>query len=446
MDLGLDTGGYLQPLDDIPLENRITEREDQPRQSRRGSELRAASLSRGQNTRPANDSIRVSKSSATPVLLSLVSDSFQNNVLADLDSMDIDAPFTRVSPSQAINRPITQHFDLLSSSTAEPHEDEAAAQTIAAIRRRRGPRLLTLDPTQELESSVLQAWQTGYVSNMREAVKKKTSGRLLSLVKTNAEIWMWGSGVGGADALKREHRLSSLLEFLRGEPLLASMTASVSSANLEPKPARDEDVPMLDTEQPEIGRAAPTPLQDDTTLDMSNNVISWNLRASQTSVPTRAPRGSHASTPLATLRDHTADPSSLSDSGLPGYKPGDIFEIVESPEDYDPSYRPGPVILTAEEQSDEFLKYIENMLDDMEAEYDQPRHPDGFTQRDFDGWNRGRRSVTFEVMRPAESSTRVQAAEELMHVLGLASRGLLAVEQDEAFGELWLTPAAKIGE
>lgn len=142
--------------------------------------------------------------------------------------MDVDQPLDVAQPSETLNQPVSRRSEPRSSSTDEVRDDETTARAAAAVRRRRGPRALMLDPVQELANSDLQAWQTDYASNMREAARKKTTGRMLNLAKSNAEYWMWGSGIGGVGALAKEHRLSSSLGFLHGESLLASMTGPTS--------------------------------------------------------------------------------------------------------------------------------------------------------------------------------------------------------------------------
>lgn len=67
INLGLDTDDYLQPLDKIPPENRVTELDDQPHQPHHGSELPAASPDHRQNAGPADDALAVSTTVTTPL-------------------------------------------------------------------------------------------------------------------------------------------------------------------------------------------------------------------------------------------------------------------------------------------------------------------------------------------------------------------------------------------
>jgi len=46
--------------------------------------------------------------------------------------------------------------------------------------------------------------------------------------------------------------------------------------------------------------------------------------------------------------------------------------------------------------------------------------------------------ISFDTLLPPATNTRVVAAQGLLHTLSLASKGLLVVQQEEAFSALWM--------
>ena len=59
-----------------------------------------------------------------------------------------------------------------------------------------------------------------------------------------------------------------------------------------------------------------------------------------------------------------------------------------------------------------------------------------------DGGGEAGRGITFEELLPPEENSRVVAAQGLLHVLTLATRRVLAVEQEGDFGPIWLDSVA----
>lgn len=53
-------------------------------------------------------------------------------------------------------------------------------------------------------------------------------------------------------------------------------------------------------------------------------------------------------------------------------------------------------------------------------------------------------TITFEKLLPPQHNTEIVAAQGLLHVLSLATKGLIDVEQNEAFGDIDLSIVSAI--
>lgn len=86
---------------------------------------------------------------------------------------------------------------------------------------------------------------------------------------------------------------------------------------------------------------------------------------------------------------------------------------------------------TLEEESGNFLHFVEAAVHARKE-----AHATGpLDEAAEDAQNAG---ISFEMLLPPSTNSRVVAAQGLLHTLSLASKGLLVVEQEDAFGALWM--------
>ena len=122
------------------------------------------------------------------------------------------------------------------------------------------------------------------------------------------------------------------------------------------------------------------------------------------------------------------------DAGLPFRGLGN--DILEKDPEFQ-LYGPGAAVDTQTAQQSQWVaKALDteahNFLAFVTAEIDAKVAAGGWGEEDEDGGGR----VTFEEMLPPEQHSKVVAAQGLLHVLSLATKGLIEVRQEEAFGEI----------
>jgi meiotic recombination protein REC8, fungi type len=81
-----------------------------------------------------------------------------------------------------------------------------------------------------------------------------------------------------------------------------------------------------------------------------------------------------------------------------------------------------------------FLEYVKNTL----AEQETNEEGDDAAMEEVGDEDSSRRQVSFETLFPPETNSMMVAAQAFHHVLTLATKSLLAVRQDEAFGDIWM--------
>ena len=206
-----------------------------------------------------------------------------DNIDFDPSQFDADVVMPDAEAFDTVNPADTQHSNILQSSTDELQEEQSTEPVAAAPMRRRkkAPRVLALDTTQEFGSAELHTWYTEYAQNMAEATRKKTAGRLLSLAKVNAVHWLCNDGIGSIGSLQKEFRLSSLLQGFCGQEFLDLITGLNNPADRKRSRTDSDDEEEASSERrvrlrhglaEELGRGVgadvdmnddPLPLMDD---------------------------------------------------------------------------------------------------------------------------------------------------------------------------------------
>ncbi|KAI4204959.1 MAG: hypothetical protein LQ350_000811 [Teloschistes chrysophthalmus] len=196
------------------------------------------------------------------------------------DLMDVDLNFPRADDEDLI-LPQAEAFPSMAPqgtgalrSSAAPQDVSSSEESAAAPqRKRREPKTLPYDQTQELRNSVLAQWNADYLTSMEEARKKKTQRKNASSTKQNAALWVSGTGIGGVGIGRGGSNMKGpLAEMFSGDALMAALTG-VSTSLAGRKRSRGEDegdesdaeerrVRMREDGE-EIGRAEGLVLDDD---------------------------------------------------------------------------------------------------------------------------------------------------------------------------------------
>lgn len=354
-------------------------------------------------------------------------------------------------------------------------EVETSSTVAAPQRRRRGRKAVPMDTMTTLPTAELSSWSKDYVANMSNGWRTKMDHKAVSQAKKNAEFWVLGCGLGGIGTNTMRSGLPNPLEEFSGANLFYVLTGrdyrsgqkrsrdtaspdegdtarqvrrrtrSVEPARGGPLNLHDNDYTVgLEEDDGPVGgfdddvefpRDAPEPLDDRSSL------MPWNITASQRgSSVMRSRAGSIAGSISAvggitgrTPKQHARlrsgsllagrAPSIASggDQAASGSSAGDDIGITLGT-DFDLF---GPAGAgeqlqhpTLDVESDNFLGFIHNAMEEKETSEAEPDQ------------------VTFEELLPPESNSFTVAAQGFLHVLSLASKGLLLVSQKQDYGDI----------
>lgn len=365
-------------------------------------------------------------------------------------------------------------------------QQETTSETALAPmqRRSRTAKVIAPDTTLELRNADLARWNNEYVENMHDAMKHKLVSRAIAIAKNNAELWVLGTGASSLAALGQADRLvqgplemfsgAKLLEALTGVKLLTNREKRIREEDLEGEVGRrvrsrglepladeiarggfdDAHMPAILDEDTgvEHGREGPTPL-DDRHL---SSAFPWNQ-----STGSRRPTGVSASASIVGTARHLSlfghrgsrlpSGSPLTGRGLPGTTAGDDelqqgfssdqiggdfgitaldeFELYGTAAHVDSqtAQQSQWVRAALDSESVNFLAFVRSAIE----EADQVRNQlQSYNEEELGG------SIDFETLLPAHKNSRIVAAQGLLHVLALGTKGMLQVKQNEAFGAI----------
>ena len=369
------------------------------------------------------------------------------------------------------------------------HEQESSSETVAAEaparhRKKSEAKVLMPDATMELRNGDLARWNTDYATNMCDAMRQKRAARAIILAKENARLLVLGATDFGVPS-QSDILIRGPLEMFSGAKLLEALTGFdlLGAGTKRGREALDEgevgarkrsrgqgassDVqiggmfmnddgyaPMNgnDSTGIEQGREAPTPLDD----RQLSSLFPWNQ-----STGSRRPTGHITSAslagpgqagPFSRRGSRLLSASPLMGRGPPGAALEDFQQALYSDQvggedalmtglnDFE-LYGPAAQVDTQTAAQSQWQRSAldgegVNFLGFVQAaviEADDARDAAGPGDED-DEVLKG--SVNFDTMLPPESNTRIVAAQGLHHVLALATKSLLNVEQIEAFGTI----------
>ncbi|KAL9588768.1 MAG: hypothetical protein Q9203_002422 [Teloschistes exilis] len=199
------------------------------------------------------------------------------------DLMDVDLNFPRaddedlILPQAEASPPMAlQGTGALGASAAPQDESSSEESAVAPQRRRREPKTLPYDQTQELRNSVLAQWNADYLTNMEEARKKKTQRKNASSTKQNAALWVSGAGIGGVGIGRGgSNTKGPLAEMFSGDALMTALMGVPTSLAGRKRSRGEDEGDESDAEErrvrmredgEEIGRAEGVVLDDDDAL------------------------------------------------------------------------------------------------------------------------------------------------------------------------------------
>ncbi|KAF2839785.1 hypothetical protein M501DRAFT_1010816 [Patellaria atrata CBS 101060] len=374
--------------------------------------------------------------------------------------------------------------------SAAPGEELEATNTAEAPMRRRprAPRIIPLDTNQELRSREIARWNTTYAQTMAEGIQHKLHHRLAMQAKKNADFWVWGAGIGGIGRGLGAGMVAGPLRGFCGDALFEAITGVSRAPVVGRKREHDDTEPGTEDAErrvrprsdgqhsDEIGRAGVEDMDEGFAPEMedldpehpraalstlSSNPASsmpWNLSATRnSSLRATLPPGAATSTlgrPSSRSRYVSASPllrhsrgdltylgSDLDDDDIGGplFSDGPQGERGER---HDPTTQDfeafGPAAYVDTQTAGEtqwlrsaldaegmnFLSFVEARLEERGAGIQTEGARDG--------------EVGFAELLPPAVNSNVVAAQGLLHVLGLATKGLLGVRQ-EGVGEIWVS-------
>ncbi|KAI5291189.1 hypothetical protein KEM54_005973 [Ascosphaera aggregata] len=388
--------------------------------------------------------------------------------------------------------PTAQRPSILDSEYVPVTEEISETTASAKEQQKRSPRKRTFrcletDLRPELRNSHLLEWNEEYLRNMARAKRMKILHKQLGDARRNAATWVLERGLGDVGSKIGEFGYDHILEMYAGGRLLDKLSKE------EPRRVKNEsgdgvnkqavdggvrhesengnDMIHDEANEIEIGRNAPPSILDDYSSQMPWNVTTSARGGSHpgSSIHSRrfvpslggfSSASNHpglmgrmsrmtSSSPLAgrgRLRNglaesedemnidvdypglETSSGNALGglDAGYPSSdaghmamtKPGqqDSYELRGLAAAIDTQAASEPQWLRGvfEQESLNFLEFVRTRGDEIESEESN----DGM--------------ISFSQLLPPQTSTRVVATQALMHVLSLATRGLLKVEQDES--------------
>jgi hypothetical protein len=318
-----------------------------------------------------------------------------------------------------------------------------------------------MDSDTALSNSTLSKWSKDYLDNMQQQSNHKQQHKLNAIAKQNAREWMLGTGhLRGCEMRDPLAMFSgaAIIEAFTGFNILTGTKRPRADAeDLDQGPVKrarhgpsdeevargpdqqDADVEMFD-DTIEQGRDAPTPLDD----RHQSSLFPWNQSAGSRH-PTGDPHLTSASfgggpqlnllsrrgsrlTSASPLLGRGPDDPLLSDGFDNFQMPAgveDATDLLNSAEEFE-LYGTAAHVDTQTaaqsqwqraalaDESENFLTFVRAAVEQGEAGGDR---------------------VAFATLLPPGSNSNVVAAQALLHVLTLATRGLLVVRQDEGVDE-----------
>ena len=182
----------------------------------------------------------------------------------------------------------TARQQTLKPSPVVAEEEESSESADAPLnRKRRGPRVLPMDVTQELRNADLALWNTEYINNMAEASQSRLHHTIPYQARKNAAYWVFGSGIGGVGTGLGTSKLKSPLDMFAGQKLMEALTGiDLNVAGKKRARSDDEDsrsnseerrVRARDDSGDQIGRGDDLVLDDNDRQPLFDDTVSTRV-------------------------------------------------------------------------------------------------------------------------------------------------------------------------
>ncbi|KAL8811016.1 MAG: hypothetical protein Q9200_002133 [Gallowayella weberi] len=390
----------------------------------------------------------------------------------------------------------------LRSSAVPQGESSSETALTRQQRKPRGRKVLPSDPIQELRNSDLAQWNTDYLVNMENAKKAKLQKKASATAKRNAASWVFGAGIGGVGLGRGPSQLKGpLADMFAGDALMQALTGtsiaaagkkrSRSGSEASDTNAEERRVRMREGEE-EYGRAPGFHLEDDDTGALLGNEaielgrheqpamedsmqMPWNRSASaRESRYGSVGRGQGFGSSIGGFTTSGGRTSSLPVVGGPGSmdrrasritsasplvgRGQERFSDLEVPQFDENELLGGPstsiagddfqllgpaaavdtqtaaqqsqwMRATLDTESNNFLNFVKDEISGKVAAANDDEASEIAAAPT---------SVFFEELLPPAQNSKVVAAQAFLHVLALATKGMLEVEQNEDYGPIQL--------
>ncbi|KAL9624681.1 MAG: hypothetical protein Q9160_001035 [Pyrenula sp. 1 TL-2023] len=362
--------------------------------------------------------------------------------------------------------------------------EQRSSSVAEAPQRRRRFKTTISDVRPELLNRDLAQWNEGYLANMANAARLKQQHKLAAQAKKNAAFWVLGQGIGEVGIGLGSERIPAPLDIFSGDRLLSALmgeevgrkharsTSGGSESDESGRRVRargegelgrgemimsDEGIGPEFAEDIEIGREAQPALPDDHSSQMPWN-ISSRAGSSQAFRSARSgftssiggPLGGMELGPSLRQRSGSRHPSAsplfgrgrqrMSSMEIPDQP---ILAMSDSAEGLDlPAFESddfqlyGPAAAVSTQQAAE-SQWVRAALDSEANNFF------GFLTERLDS-DQERGEVTFEELLPSSENRPIVAAQGLLHVLSLATKGLITVDQPEPFGDITIGMAGGV--
>lgn len=402
---------------------------------------------------------------------------------------DLALPEAEAFPPMAPGAPAGQPGQHLGSSPSaflsSEHDPSSVSAEAPARRRARVVKSIAADPRTELRNADLKEWQQNYLVNMAATIKEKHTRHLNLQAKKAAEALVWGNGLGGIGqgigsgiapfpfplAMYSGENLRNLIT---GVPAAVVATAAKHTPEDAESPRRvrprlsPEEEPQLGRgveedefappvfDDSEIGREAPPALPDmPSAASMpwnSGSVRDRGLFPGSSARPSSQRPGSRMTQPSPLLGRGTAlgrevpdierlssqEPQNLMSDGM--YPQGDAPSSSQARHSNGSASQFelfGPAA-TVDTQTAGDSQWMREALDRESLNF-----LDYLRKARDEGLADGEGLVGFSALFVPENNSRVVASQAFLHVLGLATKGLIAAKQDawelyDQVGEIWM--------
>lgn len=166
---------------------------------------------------------------------------------------DYDMPLPEAEPFSDLGPPAAADAGArILSSPHSPEEEEPSTESAGArLRpRRRAPKVLERDETQELRNSDLMEWNTDYLANMASVARSRQHYKINAQAKKNAGFWVMGAGIGSVGSGLGMSKLDNPLNMFSGARLIEALRGvEIAPAGRKRSRSAGEDGQNSDSEE-----------------------------------------------------------------------------------------------------------------------------------------------------------------------------------------------------